>query len=196
MTRQMNADEIRVWNILKHRRGEESAISNEDLARYTGLHERRVRKVVNDLLTVHAIPIASKAGIKGGYYTPTSAKEIERFANSFYARAMTGLRKMAALKRTGLEELSGQLILHFIEEIELDAAGEAATIDTTRETRGQMRLQIVDNLLAAYKEFPNVYGDELQHLREKYAMLFLTREQVRKITDVRDGLNEILQSEV
>lgn len=111
--------EARVLAILRCRRGRALAIAAADLAALAGIpggtarraSPREIQEIIHRLRVEHHIPIASAAGKPNGYYMPETPEEIEQFCHELRAKALGSLQAMAAVKRVGLPELLGQLVM-------------------------------------------------------------------------------------
>jgi len=117
--------ETRILTLLQVRRGRAAAIRVADLAAATGqsgdpaIGERQVQEIIHRLRVQHGQPIASAAGKPAGYYIPETSQEVEEFYHEQKSKALGTLAAAAAVKRTSLPALLGQLAL----EVERQALG-------------------------------------------------------------------------
>lgn len=119
----LDALEAQVYLAIRGRRGRAQAISARELAREVGIEgdctrrasPRAVQTIVSRLREQHGLGIASTAGRPPGYFWPASAAELERCYIEHRKKALSTLRVMAALRRTTLPALLGQLALELAE---------------------------------------------------------------------------------
>lgn len=76
---------MRVWDVLKERKGRESAITANQLASIVGMDERKVRAEVT-VLRRKGYPIASATTKPYGYFIPKDANEARRCQAQLYSR--------------------------------------------------------------------------------------------------------------
>lgn len=107
----LDAVEGLVLALLDGHRGRGRAIRVADLARLAGIGERECQHVVHRLRCQHGQPIASAAGRPAGYYLPQTAEEIEAFVQEQRSKALGTLAAVAAVRRTTLPALLGQLAM-------------------------------------------------------------------------------------
>jgi hypothetical protein len=81
------------------------------LARELELETRHLQDVIHRLRVQHGMPIASAAGKPAGYYIPETSQEVEEFYHEQKSKALATLAAAAAVKRTSLPALLGQLAL-------------------------------------------------------------------------------------
>jgi hypothetical protein len=103
--------ETRIMTLLQVRRGRERAIRVPDLASLSGIPARQIQQVIHRLRVQHGQPIASAAGKPAGYYIPETSQEVEEFYHEQKSKALGTLAAAAAVKRTSLPALLGQLAL-------------------------------------------------------------------------------------
>lgn len=102
-----------VLNVLGDHAGAGNGITARDLVRKccgvsTAAGERRLRSVIEQLrLAGH--PIAATPA--EGYFLAEADAELDATCEFLYARAMTSLSQVAAMKRVALPDLRGQLRL-------------------------------------------------------------------------------------
>jgi hypothetical protein len=115
----LDPTEAAVWRALQRRHGRAFAVQVAALAREVEISPRQVQIVVHRLRVYHGYPIASAAAPPAGYYIPESSKEIEDFYHEQKSKALGTLAAAAAVKRTSLADLLGQL------RLEIDALHHA-----------------------------------------------------------------------
>jgi|GEM_PF-6173010 len=76
---------MQIWDILKDRKGRNSAITARQLASITSINEREVRSEVATLRR-KGYPIASSTGKPYGYYLPAGANEARECQSQLYSR--------------------------------------------------------------------------------------------------------------
>lgn len=103
--------EAAVWRALARRRGRAFAVQVSALAREVEIAPRQVQVVIHRLRVQHGMPIASAAGKPAGYYIPETSAEVEEFYHEQKSKALGTLAAAAAVKRTSLPALLGQLAL-------------------------------------------------------------------------------------
>lgn len=118
---QLNPEEELVSGIIAAARGRDRAVQVREIARRTGIDERRVRDIVKDLVERHHLPIGSTSGHPGGYYTITDQAELRAVRCSLIRRAVSILNRAKVYDKAGwVSEMAGQLALKFKQEEEKD----------------------------------------------------------------------------
>jgi len=107
----LDPTEAAVWRALSRRLGRAFAVQVAALAREVEIAPRQVQEVVHRLRVQHGMPIASGAGKPAGYYIPETSQEVEEFYHEQKSKALGTLAAAAAVKRTSLPALLGQLAL-------------------------------------------------------------------------------------
>lgn len=107
----LDPTETRILALLQVRRGRDRAIRVPDLASLSEISPRQVQQIIHRLRVQHGHPIASAAGKPAGYYIPETAAEVEEFYHEQKSKALGTLAAAAAVKRTSLPALLGQLAL-------------------------------------------------------------------------------------
>lgn len=117
MERQLSHEEQLIAGIIAEARGRARAVQVKELARRTGIDERRVREIVKQLIEDHCLPIGSTSGLPGGYYMITDARELRQVRRSLVHRAVSILNRARTYDKAGwVKEMAGQLALKLEEE--------------------------------------------------------------------------------
>ena len=85
--------------VLRRHVGIGHAISSEQLAQATGLHSRKVRALISELIVDGMVIGASVDGVKGGYYIVETPEELEQTRAILRARAAEIFERDRALCR-------------------------------------------------------------------------------------------------
>ena len=102
---------MKVWDVLKKRKGRERAITASQLASVIGMDERAVRSEVATL-RLKGYPIASSTSKPYGYYLPAGASEARECQAQLYSRMREiGITARALDKAFGEHLPSKQLVL-------------------------------------------------------------------------------------
>ena len=110
--RDLSADEARVLAAVRARRGKADAVAVPDLARDTGIDDRRVQQVVKHLVERHQAPIGTATTAPCGYYWIVSDDERREVRDSLVRRALSTLRRARAYDRAGwVARMVGQVEL-------------------------------------------------------------------------------------
>lgn len=78
-----------VWDLIRRRTGSDSAITRADLCEATGIHDRRVRQIVSELVTEHNFLIVAAA--TGGYYVTDASADRAAYARREISKAIHNL---------------------------------------------------------------------------------------------------------
>ncbi len=104
----MNKEELLILSLLKDR-PRHSPILNNEIQIKTGIPERRVRRIVQQLILMYRQPIGSSTGVPQGYYWIRNIEEAEQNYRRLRSRALVILKRAATLKGIGTDELINQL---------------------------------------------------------------------------------------
>lgn len=83
------------------------AVSRRDLSEASGLDERAQYEAIRRLRVTHKVPVLSRKGEHGGYWTSCDSAEIRRFARARAREAQSELAVALALEEIA-DELDGQ----------------------------------------------------------------------------------------
>lgn len=106
----MTLQQAQVWALIQQRIGRGSAIRRRDLARATGITDRKLRDIIHDLVVVHKKAIISDY-THGGYYLPANEQEVAEHVRVLEAHALSILHRMATLKRRPVRDIQMELPL-------------------------------------------------------------------------------------
>jgi predicted DNA-binding transcriptional regulator YafY len=98
----------RVWEVLQQHKGRETGIRCRDLAEAVDAGPREIRDAVTELRRA-GVPVCGHP--KAGYFIAATKAELDETCGFLHGRAMTSLEIEAALKRTHVAELLGQMKL-------------------------------------------------------------------------------------
>lgn len=107
-------EEMGILEILRDHRGKENAILGPVIETITKIEYDRVRAVISHLINQHGCLIASSSK---GYFTPVTEKEILDTTRSLRHRALCILFRASRLMKSSIEDVFGQSILEFKDEI-------------------------------------------------------------------------------
>jgi len=141
--------------------------------------KRRVRKVVNQLIIQHGIPICCEPGMGGGYYLPARDEDVELNHTRFHKRAMTGLVKATRARKAAYADAVIQLTLGFE-----DAARQvrlAAGAEELDDAGPPAWVKVVTGLLEQFRGDPERYAAEIRAIQDEYGDIFVRRDQVARI---------------
>ncbi len=98
-------DHRRVLRALEGRRGRANVISQSGLAQATGLGQRRVRRIIYELIVDLGQQICSTYGGAGqaGYFLPATPAEAAQAAQALREHALAMLRRASVLERRRLD---------------------------------------------------------------------------------------------
>lgn len=99
--RDLSAEEALVLAAVRARRGRPAAMAVPDLARDTGIDDRRAQGVVKHLVEEHQAPIGTATTPPHGYYWIVTDEERREVRNSLVRRAVSTLRRARAYDRGG-----------------------------------------------------------------------------------------------
>ena len=91
--------------------GAQRAICQTDLAAVSGIPKRKVRDIIKDLIEQFGQPIGTMYGKVGGYFWIENKTEADLTCKQITDACISGLARVAALKKITLRELVGQLDL-------------------------------------------------------------------------------------
>ena len=110
-------DEKQIAGIISNAQGRSQAVQVKEIARRSGIDDRRVREIVKQLVEDHYLPIGSTSGLPGGYYMITDAKELRQVRRSLVRRAVSILNRARVYDKAGwVKEMAGQLAIKLEEE--------------------------------------------------------------------------------
>ena len=112
----LSREEEIVLDLIKAHQGRAAAISLPALALRTGIDERRVQSIINELITRHGQPIGSASTKPAGLYWITTADEREEALKHLEHRWKSILRRWWRLRGCSIDEVLGQIKLEFSEE--------------------------------------------------------------------------------
>lgn len=115
-------EEAAIWEVLQEHRGEENAITHDQLAEQTCLDKRLVRDRVKSLTEEHRKPIGSLSG--KGVFIITSLEERQKVLDFYRGHSLSLLRRMCILSGYNTRFLLGQI------EMDLQKLLEAPTEET------------------------------------------------------------------
>lgn len=98
----LTPDQLRVAQALG--RGREEARRIADLATETGLSDRDVQSIVEDLILKHHVPVGSSMRPPYGNYLIVDREDLDRTETLLRDRAIKGLRRAAALKGMAVQD--------------------------------------------------------------------------------------------
>ena len=104
----MNNNELLILSLLKDRPIQKPIMNNE-IQNKTGLTERRIRRIIQQLILMYRQPIGSSTGRPQGYYWIKSMEEAEHNYRRLRSRALVILKRAATLKGIGTDEMINQL---------------------------------------------------------------------------------------
>lgn len=114
----MSNDELLILSLLKDR-PREKAILNSEIQTKTDIPERRIRRIVQQLIIMYRQPIGSSTSSPQGYYWIKNIDEADRNYRRLRSRALVILKRAAMIKGIATEDLINQL--------KLDLTGEQHT---------------------------------------------------------------------
>ena len=109
----LSRDEEIVLDLIKAHQGREAAISLPALALRTGIDERRVQSIINELITRHGQLIGSASTKPAGLYWITTPDEREEALKHLEHRWKSILRRWWRLRGCSIDEVLGQIRLEF-----------------------------------------------------------------------------------
>jgi hypothetical protein len=134
--------------------------------------KREVRYIQNHLLTLHDIPVLSKAGTDGGYWIAASEAETEEFYESFRKRGLTGLVKASRGKKSLLQSIE-QLTFEFDELADRTDPGRAGAIRP--RVAGPAPSEVVVAVLDRMTRNPERFSDDLAKIGRKFGSVLLPK---------------------
>ena len=109
----LSREEEIVLDLIKAHPGRASAIPLPALALRTGIDERRVQSIINELITRHGQLIGSASTKPAGLYWITTADEREEALRHLEHRWKSILRRWWRLRGCSIDEVLGQIRLEF-----------------------------------------------------------------------------------
>jgi hypothetical protein len=105
-------EEALVGGLIWKHRGRSNPVSIARLRELTGLSERQVKGVVEQLVTTHKMRIGGRREEPSGYFMVESAEDLDAAVKPYKAQIIAMWRRLRVLEAPqGLKELLGQLKL-------------------------------------------------------------------------------------
>ena len=107
LNEQLSEEECLVWDVVQGYRGKDQAVTNDELARLSGVPQRRLRAVIKALVEEHRKPIGSLPGL--GVFIVQTMQERTEVMDFYKGHALSLLRRMAILGHYSTDHLLGQI---------------------------------------------------------------------------------------
>lgn len=174
----LDDSEVAIMRVLDNHKGKGSAIPADRLANRVDVTGRRLRQIINHLILEHLVPIASRAGVGGGYFLVETDRERHEFYWAFRHRGLTGLSKAARVQKQSLLETSLQLTLdQYMEDEKIPGAGEASS-----------------KLIKLFFKNPRLYAKEIEAFSTEAELLLIDRGKMAEINKYSKILAALTES--
>jgi len=173
-------------------------IGGRKLARKLGLTSaRRLRDtVIWPMRARYRIPVHSRPGPRGGYKLAVSAEEHKECVTWAEQMGRDFLAIYSILRCESLDIVAGQMAFEFFPlatrpKARQDALGMLIEAEARRGRRATW-LSVVDRLLEIMAENPDVYAEQIDHVRRRFGGLFLDQQQAAALREHLDAAARLL----
>ncbi|HFE44884.1 MAG TPA: hypothetical protein ENJ18_05220 [Nannocystis exedens] len=150
---------------------------------------RYMRRLINELIEVHSIPVMSSSG--AGYWIITDKAELEGVVHEFTSRGISSLAKVARLKECSLVDAVQQLALEL--EDEESAARKRAETVAARLNKGftidgsllmsrEAKMAVITKYLQELFSSPDDYADQIEALRIQFGPRLVPQSVLAEIS--------------
>lgn len=110
----LSAEAEAVLMCLSH--GRQAARQADDIGAFLGISDRKVRKIIGDMIREDGILIGSATSSPCGFYLPATQEELSEATGKFRHRVMVQLKRLAKLQRATKDMVIDQIRLEWEKE--------------------------------------------------------------------------------